>query len=113
MVCNTSFSRLFGEWNVREGQSNSPQFSTIYLLLEQKFPKHIQFSTIYLLLEQKLILNNHYEQKITMIYFIQANGHDTNIHDNIQGMNMYEFFVNNFFKSFLLRILCHALMSKL
>jgi hypothetical protein len=38
------------------------------------FLKHIQFTTVYLLLKQKLNPNNYYEQKINMIYFIQANG---------------------------------------
>jgi hypothetical protein len=47
------------------------------------YPMHIQFTAIYLLLEQKLIPNNYYEQRINMIYFIQANGHEINIHANI------------------------------
>jgi hypothetical protein len=56
----------------------------------ENLTKPIQFTTIYLLLEQKLIPNNYYDQKINMIYFIQANGHDINMHANIHGMNMYE-----------------------
>jgi hypothetical protein len=54
------------------------------------FYKHIQFTIIYLQLEQKFTPNNYYEQRITVIYFIQANGHYLNMHANIQGMNMYE-----------------------
>jgi hypothetical protein len=36
------------------------------------FPKHIQFTTIYLLQEQKLNYNKYFEQKINMRHFIQA-----------------------------------------
>jgi hypothetical protein len=36
------------------------------------FPKHMVFTTIYLLQEQKLNPRNYSEQKINMIYFIQA-----------------------------------------
>jgi hypothetical protein len=39
--------------------------------------------------KQKLIPNNYYDWKISMIYFIKANGHHINMHANIQGMNMY------------------------
>jgi hypothetical protein len=54
------------------------------------FFMHILFSTRYLLLKQKLNPNNSYEQEINMIYFIQANGYDINMHANIQCINMYE-----------------------
>jgi hypothetical protein len=36
------------------------------------FPKHMVFTTIYLLQEQKLNPRNYSEQKVNMIYFIQA-----------------------------------------
>jgi hypothetical protein len=36
------------------------------------FPKHMVFTMIYLLQEQKLNPRNYSEQKINMIYFIQA-----------------------------------------
>ncbi len=54
-------------------------------------PNHILFCTISLLQEQKLNHRNYYEQKINMIYFIQAKGYDMNMHANILCMNMHGF----------------------
>jgi hypothetical protein len=55
------------------------------------FNRHIKFTIIYLLLKPKLNHRNYYEQKINMIYFIQAKGYDMNMHANILCMNMHGF----------------------
>jgi hypothetical protein len=82
-MCDLSLNRLYDFIQVLHSKTE-PYTKNEY------FTKHIQFTTIYLPLEQKLIPNNYYDQKINMIYFIQANGHDINMHANIPGMNMYE-----------------------
>jgi hypothetical protein len=40
-----------------------------------------------------------------MSYFVQANEYDMNMHAKIQCMNIYVFFVTNFFKVWVLGIL--------
>jgi hypothetical protein len=45
-----------------------------------------------------------------MTYFVQANEYDMNMHAKIQCMITPEFFVTNFFKVWVLGILCKALM---
>jgi hypothetical protein len=53
------------------------------------FPMYILFTTIYLLQKQKLNHRNYYEQKINMIYVMQATKYDMILYAKFQCMNMH------------------------
>jgi hypothetical protein len=57
------------------------------------FSTHIPFITNYLLQKQKLNHNSCYEQKINMIYFIQADGYDRDLHAKFQVFTCINVFI--------------------
>jgi hypothetical protein len=64
---------------------NKKRFST----RNYYFSAHIPFITNYLLQKQKLNHNSCYEQKINMIYFIQANGYVRAMHAKFHEFIMH------------------------
>jgi hypothetical protein len=52
---------------------------------------HILFSTVYLLQEQQLNHRNYSEQEIIIRIFVEATGHDINMHAKIQYLILHIF----------------------
>jgi hypothetical protein len=55
------------------------------------FSMHILFSIVCLLQEQQLNHRNYSEQEIIMRSFVQATGHDINMHAKIQYLILHRF----------------------